>query len=94
MGFLVPRFCEVAARRLQQLTSMTVPLAKPLVLVIAVCFISLPEQMEKILCVEGDSTLEDGSCLGLLNFAEALAGLAESEADPGLSLESELKIAG
>ncbi|KAG0569597.1 hypothetical protein KC19_6G101400 [Ceratodon purpureus] len=92
MAILVPRFCEAAARRLQQLSSMTVPLAKPLILVIAVCFISLPEQVEKILCLEGDNTLEDGSCQGLLTFAEALAGLAESEADPGLSLESELKI--
>lgn len=31
MAVLAPRFCEVAARRLQQLTSMTVPLAKPLI---------------------------------------------------------------
>jgi hypothetical protein len=97
MAVLVPRFCEVAARRLQRCTSVSVPLAKPLLLVIAVCFISFPAQVEHILCLDEDVD-EDGSGssrhAGLLTFAEALAGLAESEADPGLSLESELKIAG
>ncbi|XP_024375582.1 uncharacterized protein [Physcomitrium patens] len=94
MAFFVPRFCEVASRRLQQLTSMTVPLAKPLILVITVCFINLPEEVEKILCFDdnGPDVTEDGSCQGLLTLAEALAGLAESEADPSLSLESEMKI--
>lgn len=93
MAWLVPRFCEAAAHRLQRCTSMNVPLAKPLLLVIAVCFISFPAQVERILCVDDG---DDGAApvLSLLIFAEALASLAESEADPGLSLESELKIAG
>lgn len=90
MATLVPRFCEVAVRRLQRCSSMRVPLAKPLILVIAVGFISFPEKVDAILCLEE----EDGLCQGVLSFAEAMARLAESEADPGLSLESELKIAG
>lgn len=94
---LVPRFSEVATRRFQQLTSATVPLAKPLILVITMCFIILPEQVEKILSSEDDNNnavTEEGASQGLLMYAEALAGLAESEADPGLSLESEMKLAG
>lgn len=93
MAWLVPRFCEAASHRLQRCTSMNVPLAKPLLLVIAVCFISFPAQVEHILCVDDG---DDGATPvhSLLIFAEALASLAESEADPGLSLESELKIAG
>jgi len=73
---------------------MSVPLAKPLILVIAVCFISFPEQVDAILCLEDVTCVDDRSCEGFLTFADALAGLAESEADPGLSSESELKIAG
>jgi hypothetical protein len=96
-NLLIPRFCDVATRRLQQLKSVTVPLAKPLILVITMCFVVSPEQVEKILSSEDNTSLditEDGACQGLLMYAEALAGLAESEADPGLSLESEMKLAG
>lgn len=95
-NLLMPRFCEVATRRLQQLTSVNVPLAKPLILVITMCFIIQPEQVEKTLSSEDASTdvTEDGASQGLLMYAEALAGLAESEADPGLSLESEMKLSG
>lgn len=97
LNLLVPRFCEVAIRRLQQLSSVTVPLAKPLLLVITMCFIVSPQQVEKSLSSEDNASLpvtEDGACQGLIMYAEALAGLAESEADPGLSLESEMKLAG
>jgi hypothetical protein len=96
-NLLIPRFCEVATRRFQQLTSLTVPLAKPLLLVITMCFIVSPEQVEKTLSSEDNTSLdisEDGASQGLLVYAEALASLAESEADPGLSLESEMKLAG
>lgn len=89
-NMLVTGFCEVAARRLQQLTSGTVPLAKPLILLISTCFILLPETVEKILLSGGDVYKDEG----LLLWADALAGLAESESDPGLSLESEMKLAG
>lgn len=61
------------------------------------CFIVLPEQVQKFFSSEDNSKLdisEDGANQGLLMYAEALAGLAESEADPGLSLESEMKLAG
>jgi hypothetical protein len=92
---LVPRFCKVSTWRLQRLTSMTVPLAKPLILVISMCFIVLPETVDKILSAqdEAGAPTEDSS-RGLLRWANALAGLAESEAEPGLSLESEMKLAG
>lgn len=93
---LVPRFCEVAARRLQQLTNVTVPLAKPLILVISMCFIILPENVEKILSSGDDASgiTDEDSTQGFLMWADALAKLAESESDPGLSLESEMKLAG
>nr|PNR26439.1 hypothetical protein PHYPA_031014 [Physcomitrium patens] len=90
---LIPRLCEIATRRLKQLTSVIVPLAKPLILVITMCFIVSPEQVEKILSSEDDTSLENGASQGLLMYAESLASLAESEADPGLSLESEMKLA-
>jgi hypothetical protein len=95
-NILVPRFCGVATHRFQQLTSVNVPLAKPLILLITMCFIILPEPVVKILSVEEDGSsnvTEDGASQGLLTWAEALAGLAESASDPGLSLESEMKLA-
>lgn len=85
---LVPRFCKVSIERLQRLTSMTVPLAKPLTLVISTCFILLPETVERILLAE-----DNAGDVGFLRWTNALAGLAESEAEPGLSLESEMKLA-
>lgn len=74
---------------------MTVPLAKPLILVISMCFILFPETVDKILSAQDDvaASTEDGN-QGLFRWANALAGLAESEAEPGLSLESEMKLAG
>jgi len=94
---LVPCFCGVATCCFLQLTSVNVPLVKPLSLLITVCFIILPEHVVKILSVEEDGSsnvTEDGASQGLLTWAEALAGLAESASDPGLSLKSEMKLAG
>lgn len=93
---LVPKFCKVSAWRLHRLTNMTVPLAKPLILVVSMCFILRPEIVDKILSAQdeaGAALTEDGN-QGFLRWANALAGLAESEAEPGLSLESEMKLAG
>ncbi|CAM6042325.1 unnamed protein product, partial [Sphagnum compactum] len=43
---------------------------------------------------DGSSNVtEDGASQGLLTWAEALAGLAESAFDPGFSLKSEMKLA-
>lgn len=92
---LVPKFCKVSTWRLQRLTNMTVPLAKPLILVISMCFILLPEFVNKILSAQDEvvgPTVDISQ--GFHNWANALAGLAESEAEPGLSLESEMKLAG
>lgn len=92
---LVPRFCKVSSWRLLRLTTMTVPLAKPLILVISMCFILFPATVDKILSAQDDAaaSTEDDS-QGFLRWADAIAGLAESEAEPGLSLESEMKLAG
>ena len=74
---------------------MTVPLAKPLILVISMCFILFLENVEKILFAQDDAaTSTDDTSPGLLRWANALAGLAESKAEPGLSLESEMKLVG
>ena len=74
---------------------MTVPLAKPLILVVSMCFIILPEAVDKILSAQDEaSAATQDSDQGLLRWANALAELAESEAEPGLSLESEMKLAG
>lgn len=96
LKILVPRFCGVATCCFQQLTNVNVPLVKPLSLLITVCFNILPEHVVKILSVEEDGSsnvTEDGASQGLLTWAEALAGLAESASDPGLSLKSEMKLA-
>ncbi|KAG0600495.1 hypothetical protein M758_11G038800 [Ceratodon purpureus] len=91
---LVPKFCKVSAWRLHRLTNMTVPLAKPLILVISMCFILLPEIVNKILSAQDEAgALTEDRNQGFLRWANALAGLAESEAEPGLSLESEMKLA-
>jgi hypothetical protein len=94
---LVPQFTEVASRRLLQLTSPAVPLAKPLILLVSMCFIILPEAVVKILPVgeeDHNVTIKEDTSPGLLQWAEALASLSESESVPGLSLESEMKLAG
>ncbi|CAM6021603.1 unnamed protein product [Sphagnum balticum] len=81
---------------LEQVTSGNVPLVNPLSLLITVCFNILPEHVVKILSDEEDGSSnvrEDGASQGLLTWAEALAGLAESASDPGLSLKSEMKLA-
>ncbi len=60
---------------------------KPLSLLITVCFNILPEHVVKILSVEEDGSsnvTEDGASQGLLTWADALAGIAESASDPGL----------
>jgi hypothetical protein len=93
---LVPRFSKVATKHLQRLSSVIVPLAKPLILVISMCFIMLPDTVEKILSAGEDAGAvnDDSTSHGLLMWAEALAGLAGSKLEPGLSLESEMKLAG
>jgi hypothetical protein len=61
------------------------------------CFIILPEAVVKILPVgeeDHNVTIKEDTSPGLLQWAEALASLSESESVPGLSLESEMKLAG
>ncbi len=56
----------------------------------------LPDTVEKILSAGEDAGAvnDDSTSHGLLMWAEALAGLAGSKLEPGLSLESEMKLAG
>ncbi|KAJ7567515.1 hypothetical protein O6H91_02G151300 [Diphasiastrum complanatum] len=88
---LVIRFTEAAYMRLQKLTSVTVPLAKPLILVIATCYTGLPVVVEMAMSSRKQS--DDGTWDAFLTWGEALAAIAENGADPGLTLESELKLA-
>eukprot|EP01018_Ginkgo_biloba_P009463 Gb_12572 [translate_table: standard] len=86
----VIRFTQASYCRLQQLRSRTVPLGKPLILVIAACYLCFPSSVEKVLLEEKDG-IDPGK--GFIKWAEALAYLAEGSSEPGLTLESELKLA-
>ncbi|BBN00117.1 hypothetical protein MPTK1_1g26560 [Marchantia polymorpha subsp. ruderalis] len=89
---LVNRFVQATFRRLKALSRFTVPLAKPLVLVIATCYVCLPKETEQVLNLEDDKKVDEGHGENLLLWGEALAILSETEADPGLSLECEIKL--
>ncbi|KAI5054131.1 hypothetical protein GOP47_0030976, partial [Adiantum capillus-veneris] len=81
------RFTQVAIQRLMQLNNRKAPLAKPLVLLIAMCYVCCPNSVARVL-FENDAA---GS--RLLAWGEALADLSLSEEALGITLESELKIA-
>ncbi|XP_024522406.1 uncharacterized protein LOC9646477 [Selaginella moellendorffii] len=86
---LVCRFTEAAFGRLTELSSFNVPLAKPLILVISSCYVGLPDTVEKVLSVAGKTK---DVTEPFLQWAEAMATLADKDADPGLVLETELKL--
>ncbi|EFJ18902.1 hypothetical protein SELMODRAFT_112168 [Selaginella moellendorffii] len=86
---LVCRFTEAAFGRLTELSSFNVPLAKPLILVISSCYVGLPDIVEKVLSVAGKTK---DVTEPFLQWAEAMATLADIDADPGLVLETELKL--
>ncbi|CAM6082528.1 unnamed protein product [Calypogeia fissa] len=90
---LVTRFTQAAIRRLKALSSMKVPLAKPLVLAVATCYVCLPKETGNILAMEDEMKDDKEASENLLLWGEALAILSETEADPGLSLECEIKLA-
>ncbi|KAL3700792.1 hypothetical protein R1sor_018814 [Riccia sorocarpa] len=89
---LVSRFVQATIRRLKGLSSIKVPLAKPLVLVIATCYVCLPKETEQVLNAEDEKVSDEGPNDSLLIWGEALAVLSETEADPGLSVECEIKL--
>lgn len=83
---LAVRFTQAAKRRLMQLSSSKVPLAKPLVLLIAMCYVCSPNAAAKAL----SENSETGS--PLLTWGEALADLPQLAEESGLALESEFKL--
>ncbi|XP_057871628.2 uncharacterized protein LOC131078011 isoform X2 [Cryptomeria japonica] len=86
---LVTCFVQASYSRFQQLKSGTVPLGKPLVLVIAACYQCFPSLVEKILLDENDMH-DPGN--GFFKWVEALAYSANGSSEPCLLLESELKL--
>ena len=85
---LAGRLFHAAGKRLVQLTSTKVPLAKPLVLLISMCYVCSPNSVILVL----SENIESREMI--LAWAEALAELAERLEDPMLSLESEIKLTG
>eukprot|EP00250_Pteridium_aquilinum_P033256 c5372_g1_i1 orf=217-3513(+) len=83
---LAVRFTRVAIQRFMQLSSSKVPLAKPLVLLIAMCYVCSPNAAAKALSEKEESRSP------LLAWGEALADLTLSVEGPELALESELKL--
>lgn len=87
---LAIRFTQASYSRFQRLKSRNVPLRKPLVLLIAACYLCFPSSVEKILLEENAITdLENG----FLKWVEALAYLANGSSEQCLILESEIKLA-
>lgn len=81
------RFTQAAIQRLMQLSSYKAPLAKPLVLLVAMCYVCSPAAVAKVL------SEKDTAGSRLLAWGEALADISLKEEGPGIALESELKIA-
>ncbi|KAH9325798.1 hypothetical protein KI387_005976, partial [Taxus chinensis] len=86
---LVIRFVQASYSRFQHLKSRIVPLGKPLVLVIAACYLCFPSSVEKVLLEEND-IIDPGN--GFLQWAEALAYSANGSSQPCFVLESEMKL--
>lgn len=86
---LVIQFAQASYSRFKQLKNRSVPLGKPLLLVIAVCYLCFPSSVQKVLLEEKDG-MDPRS--GFLKWAESLAYLTEDSFDPGLTLESEIKL--
>eukprot|EP00252_Welwitschia_mirabilis_P026873 TRINITY_DN8982_c0_g1_i1.p1 TRINITY_DN8982_c0_g1~~TRINITY_DN8982_c0_g1_i1.p1 ORF type:complete len:655 (-),score=197.07 TRINITY_DN8982_c0_g1_i1:231-2138(-) len=87
---LAIRFTQAAYARYQKLRSTTVPLAKPLLLVIAACYLHYPGAAEKVLVEENESK---DSVNGFLKWAEAFVCLVKGNSELALTLESEFKLA-
>lgn len=85
---LAVRFTQAAIQRFMQLSSSKVPLAKPLVLLIAMCYFCSPSAVAKAL------SHKDETRSPMLAWGEALVDLSLSEDGSALALESELKVAG
>lgn len=86
---LVIQFSQASYSRFKQLKNMSVPLGKPLLLVIAACYLCFPSSVQKVLLEEKDG-MDPGN--GFLKWAESLSYLTDDSFDPGLTLESEIKL--
>ncbi|MCO5600947.1 hypothetical protein L7F22_055064 [Adiantum nelumboides] len=81
------RFTQAAIQRLMQLSNPKAPLAKPLVLLIAMCYVCCPNAAAQVLFQN------DNARSRLMAWGESLADLSLSEEGLGITLESELKVA-
>lgn len=78
-------FTRAAFSRFKDMHNKAVGLWKPLLLVISSCYLSYPEKIKQILEKDGDN--------GFMLWACGLAHVSSSSFEPGLSLESEIKLA-
>lgn len=85
---LADLFFRSASKRLVQLSSPTVPLAKPLILLMSMCYLCAPNSVMRVLSEISESRES------ILVWVEALAKLAERSEAPMISLESEIKLTG
>ncbi|KAG6558222.1 hypothetical protein Mapa_000405 [Marchantia paleacea] len=86
-------FTNSAIRRLRQLKrSLSMPLVKSLLLVIATCYVLLPSSVEQVL-TENMVSRSSSNKNGFIRWGEAFAALAESGRTPGLCKRTELKLA-
>ncbi|KAL2630742.1 hypothetical protein R1flu_015428 [Riccia fluitans] len=86
-------FTNSAIKRLRQLKrSLSMPVVKSLLLVIATCFVLLPASVERVLA-ENMVSRSSSNKNGFLRWGEAFAALAETGRTPGLCKRTELKLA-
>ncbi|XP_073009559.1 uncharacterized protein [Typha latifolia] len=79
------RFAHTAFSRFKDVSKKPIGLWKPLLLVISSCYISYPEDVEKV--------LENDEPNGFTIWASSLAQISSSSFEFGLSSESEIKLA-
>lgn len=84
--FLVMAFTRAAFSRFKGIQNKPIALWKPLLLVISSGYLCFPENVERILEKDEDK--------GFTIWSRALAYISTSSFEPGLSSESEIKLAG
>lgn len=81
---LVASFSQAAYSRFQEIQSKPSALWKPLVLAISSCYLCYPDLVEKL--------LDKDECKGFTGWVSALSCISTSSFEPGLSVESEIKL--
>ena len=83
---LVVTFAQATFSYFKGLSDSPAGIWKPLLLSISSCYICYPDAIEQVLCKD------DGNCYTV--WASALAQVSSSAFIPGMSSESEIKLAG